>query len=271
MSVGDLGGESLRSPLFEATKVAKERPYARCRLCGELRYLTFEHVPPQKAFNNKPIFLQEHEHLFEESSRVYGKRKKSQRGMGEYSLCDQCQHTTGSWYAKHYVPFAHQAAQMVQRSLVQKDSEPHVFHIQPCEVIKQVLVMFATAERSGMLLERPEYRGYLLSPTSTSFPGDLRVYMYYTVSGSHRFNGWGALGDGVQIYSCAEIAFHPIGLVLSFNKIPPHPRMEDITYFSRFQPREHRRVCLDPPILNVSTAFSGTYDAAFDRMGRPIA
>lgn len=28
-----------------------------CRICGEHKRLTFEHVPPQSAFNSNPVFF----------------------------------------------------------------------------------------------------------------------------------------------------------------------------------------------------------------------
>lgn len=235
-----------------------------------MRPLTFEHVPPRAAFNGGTVFLQGHEQLFESASYLYGKRKQSHRGMGEYSLCMSCQTNTGGWYAKHYVPFAHQAEALLRRSL-NGDAAPHVFLIRPLEVLKQILVMFASAERSQILLQRPEYRGYLLDPLSTQFPRDIRVFMYYTVSSTHRFNGWAVIADGAdRMYQCSEIAFHPIGLVLSFDSIPPHPSMVDITELSFSEPMEMKRVCLDPPILGVSSVYTGTYDSFANRMGHPL-
>jgi hypothetical protein len=36
-----------------------------CHLCGELKALTFEHIPPKAAYNDKPILIQKYEHLFD--------------------------------------------------------------------------------------------------------------------------------------------------------------------------------------------------------------
>src|SRR5215207_914300 len=33
------------------------RPTGICHLCGQVKVLSFEHVPPEKAFNDKPAFL----------------------------------------------------------------------------------------------------------------------------------------------------------------------------------------------------------------------
>jgi hypothetical protein len=46
-----------------------------CALCGKPSNLTFEHIPPQCAFNSKPIYVQSHEHLTDENSYLYGKKR----------------------------------------------------------------------------------------------------------------------------------------------------------------------------------------------------
>ena len=40
-------------------KIVKE---GICAPCGEFKKLSFEHVPPKSAFNNKPLFVQTHGH-----------------------------------------------------------------------------------------------------------------------------------------------------------------------------------------------------------------
>lgn len=232
--------------------------YGICRLCGETRKLTFEHIPPRAAFNDAQVFIQNHENLFEEGSYLYGKRRSSHRGMGRQSLCESCQTKTGGWYAKHYVEFARQAAVLIHRDF-KKSPFDHCYQIQPLEVLKQALVMFASTESSRTLLDRPEYRRYLLDPYNTQFPSDFRVYLYYTLSSTHRMNGRAMVADGARVSHCAEISFHPIGLVLSFNKTPPHQAMVDITDFSSCAPMERKSVHVSPPVLEVSTVCTGTY------------
>ena len=60
----------------------KEVQEGFCALCGKFKKLSFEHVPPQSAFNNKPIFFQTHKHLTDQSSYLYGKKIKSNKGFG---------------------------------------------------------------------------------------------------------------------------------------------------------------------------------------------
>lgn len=75
---------------FKRLKVKKKSSHKKdqqqpdnCYLCGKLEMLSFEHVPPQCAFNNKPILVQGHEELVETRSYLYGKKRRSQRGFGK--------------------------------------------------------------------------------------------------------------------------------------------------------------------------------------------
>lgn len=80
--------------------------FGYCRLCGEFKKLTFEHIPPEAAFNSNPIYFKDFENLFDKSSYHYGLRKRSNKGAGGYHLCEKCNNDTGGWYAKHYVELA---------------------------------------------------------------------------------------------------------------------------------------------------------------------
>jgi hypothetical protein len=69
------------------------RPTGICHLCGQVKVLSFEHVPPEKAFNDKPAFLipfEEAIHLGPDDE-PQSKPIKLQRGMGGYTLCDSCE------------------------------------------------------------------------------------------------------------------------------------------------------------------------------------
>jgi len=58
------------------TKDKGDLHLGNCALCAKRAKLSFEHIPPQCAFNNKPIYVQTHEHLVEESGYLFGKKKE---------------------------------------------------------------------------------------------------------------------------------------------------------------------------------------------------
>lgn len=49
--------------------------------------LSFEHFPPESCFNDGKVKIA---------------NKISQRGIGDYTLCDSCNNNTGKWYVKDY-------------------------------------------------------------------------------------------------------------------------------------------------------------------------
>ena len=77
----------------------RKMQHGKCALCGAVGDLTFEHVPPQKAFNNlRTISLSWDEAmLLGPEAPVKGKIK--QGGVGGYTLCSSCNNDTGAWYA----------------------------------------------------------------------------------------------------------------------------------------------------------------------------
>lgn len=108
-----------------------------CALCGEFKKLSFEHVPPAAAFNNLPIFIQGHEHLADENSYLYGKKMKSNKGFGGYTLCEVCNNNTGSWYARDFVEFALQGMEIIKNTESQYKIKG-TYTIKPLNVIKQI-------------------------------------------------------------------------------------------------------------------------------------
>src|ERR1700722_13712553 len=78
-----------------------------CHLCSEETELSFEHVPPERAFNGTRArgfgiddWLKSDGELSETGGQI------SQRGLGAYTLCAPCNNKTGGWYGAEYVRWA---------------------------------------------------------------------------------------------------------------------------------------------------------------------
>jgi hypothetical protein len=98
-----------RSSIIILTKVVAQNMARRkkvngvCRICGQYGALSFEHVPPQEAFNKSTVI----EYTVESwvtKRRV--KDKQQQGGIGQYTLCETCNSNTGAWYGGEYVKWA---------------------------------------------------------------------------------------------------------------------------------------------------------------------
>lgn len=95
------------------------RHFRKCALCGKEGKLTFEHIPPSVAFNSTPARLVSGEEIFKEEVLNEKERmpwdaqglkyQNQQQGMGRYSLCQDCNNNTGSWYGEAYITFARTA------------------------------------------------------------------------------------------------------------------------------------------------------------------
>lgn len=84
--------------------MGREKKIGICRLCGVKTELTFEHIPPKKSFNRNTGYTISHvgeaiEALENESS--FNPTKK-QGGIGNISLCKECNEFLGLNYVDAY-------------------------------------------------------------------------------------------------------------------------------------------------------------------------
>ena len=111
----------------------------RCWLCGIEGKLSFEPIPPEKAFNGQRIFDDSVANILKNRNiRI------SQRGAGGYTLCERCNNSTGSWYGGVFVKFCKRAIDV----LYQVDGSPtlcYEYKTYPLRVLKQIVTMFFSA------------------------------------------------------------------------------------------------------------------------------
>lgn len=231
-----------------------------CALCGELKKLTFEHVPPECAFNAKPIFIQRHEHLTEQQSPLYGKLARSPRGFGKQSLCESCNNITGNWYVKDYCDFAEQGLKQVEK--METPLLKGEFTIKPLNVLKQILMMFISADTSGALRSKPGLVDYLLNRENTAYPEGISIYLYANRSIKKRLLGYSAVMDigEEQVKHWSEINFQPFGYFLTYNSPPPNRFMTDITGFKNYSYGQAGKLGIPLVYLSVSSPLIGFYD-----------
>jgi hypothetical protein len=83
-------------------------PDGYCHLCGRYGKLSFEHVPPEAAFNGRPVRVRTGMQVVTVDPDDE-RGKTNQRGAGAHTLCEPCNTTTGSWYGSAYVDWAFQS------------------------------------------------------------------------------------------------------------------------------------------------------------------
>jgi hypothetical protein len=153
-----------------------------CAICGEHRKLSFEHVPPQSAFNNKPIFIQTYDHLLNKNSFLFGKKSKAIRGFGRYTLCESCNNNTGDWYARDFKDFAHQGMTIIENLEKPQQVVHGTYNIKPLNVLKQILAMFMSADSSGHLRSNKDLVNFILQRETVGLPPKFKVYIYSTLN-----------------------------------------------------------------------------------------
>jgi hypothetical protein len=73
--------------------VGKKKTIGMCRLCGETRELTDEHIPPKSAFNDRYVVMQS------VADTPWGLRKRKEFHQGGFKkpvLCAICNNNTGA-------------------------------------------------------------------------------------------------------------------------------------------------------------------------------
>ena len=196
-----------------------------CHICGKHGKLSFEHVPPESAFNRRKVTTPDVKRVFQltnldDLTSLAG--KQSQRGQGGYTLCDSCNNLTGRWYGANYATWVYQGAAYLGKSEgLLRLSYP--YYLFPLRVIKQIICMFFSVNSQRFRECHPELEKFILNKKEKYLPQYVRLYAGYVQSDRSRLAGvTGSIDfvDGVsRIYS--EISFPPFSYILSLSSLPP--------------------------------------------------
>jgi hypothetical protein len=243
--------------------------FGTCHLCNSTGKLSFEHVPPKAAFNDQGVLEADIRkvldgNLIEELENPTG--TNNPRGAGKYTLCEECNNSTGRWYAKDYVHFVRQAYPRC------KDVPPETAvtiecSIRPLDVLKQILVMFCSASPPSFAQKHQRLVRYLLNADSRD-ADDQRLFLsLYDVKNSKASRQLGLSGriSGAQSHIFSEISFPPFNLVMSVSGGNPDPRLFEITHFKEFAHRQRCTVRLQLYNLAVNSYFPADY-RTFDQL-----
>jgi hypothetical protein len=165
-----------------------------CCICGTDSPLSFEHVRPRAAFNDRRIFEADMPKLMGAGGNLFKKELDgawAQRGAGKFSLCESCNSNTGSWYGPAYVEWALQAARLTAASRSTL-SMAYPYTIFPLRVVKQVVTMFFSACGPGLQRMYPDLVQLVLNRKRRYLPYGLRMFAYLVhplKSASYRQSG----------------------------------------------------------------------------------
>ena len=199
----------------------------KCRLCGQIKSLSFEHVPPEKPFNSSSVKMLDQNETVKLIAGDDGrlpwdtdglKGRIQQRGSGGYYLCKECNNNTGSWYMSEYVRFSQAMGQVLYKAVTDKQSpcscSLSLKPFYPLRVLKGIMTMFCDINDECM--GDNNLRNSLLNKESTDFDSKkYSLFLYLSKGPVWRIQGISALLSSTgSIIGLSEISTPPIGLLL---------------------------------------------------------
>jgi hypothetical protein len=232
-----------------------------CRICNEYKDLSFEHIPPQSAFNDKGVLLHSLDYISDASYQIAKKtpRRKHRRGLGEYSLCISCNNLTGAWYGDAYAEWARQAMSYLDR--IEKTVIISIpFYIKPLNVLKQMVSMALAMSADGANLDYDELRRFVLNVRERNISPEYLFYVYLAnkksepryMANSYQTN----IETGETDFVLAEVALPPLGFVV-LNSIPNRKssvtseNLCSINHFSKYEYNVWTPIYLKIPIHRI--------------------
>jgi hypothetical protein len=233
-----------------------------CCICGKEGKLSFEHVPPRSAFNNHPVFVANIKELIGnwdgELRSIKG--KVHQLGAGDYTLCEKCNSGTGAWYGNAFADWAYQAF----RVLTFARGEPSLyynFRVFPLRVIKQIVCMFFSSNGPDFRIVHPDLVKFVLDREARHLKPSIRIYTYYNLAPVSRQSG---VASSLNVekrhgYTFSEIAYLPLGYLMTLDSEVPDKRPIDISFFGDYQYNDWKEFSFRLPVLPVYTYFPADY------------
>lgn len=217
--------------------MAKAKKHGICRLCGVTKELTFEHIPPKKAFNRNPGYTvssvsETVENLENEGSF---KVKQKQGGIGNLSLCKDCNEFLGQNYVDEYTYWVKCGRYVLK-------SKAHAYDIimpdiEPLKIIKQIFSMFIAMEDEACYKRHRELCEFVRNPALNELSEKYQIHFYLNNEGTVVYKPpmvTANLNTGISIL-CAELTFIPYGYVMTIEHNNPIHRLANITSFKNYK------------------------------------
>jgi len=245
----------------------------KCRICGKIGPLTYEHVPPRKAFNSNKALVYYGRKILEKDSEGFPweissrlKGKLLQRGIGAYTLCERCNNNTGAWYGDAFVDFIHKGYSETNNKKYINNSWATITlnKIYPLRIIKQIMAMFFSINNPNLSGAHEEIREFVLSKEKRGISEkDFRFYLYVLRGKILKRLGIIVIGNIEERSFCprivSELSTPPFGLVLEFQ---PKDKKGfcDITFFANeFDYNQKATIKLTIPVYESNSWFPLDY------------
>ena len=213
----------------ELIKMKFPKHYGKCRICGEEKQLTYEHVPPEKAYNSNTIV----EYSFEQVINMIGDEKRlpwdysgikgkyNQKASGGYYLCKDCNNNTGSWYIEEYVAFVNTIGAMIAKESFEERKYYNftIKDLYPLRIFKAIVTMICDTNHN--CLGDIRLRNFLLDKESNDFDTNkYQIYAYLVTPNSMRCTGFVVekITNITEFVKLSEVAHFPFGFTMYIDK-----------------------------------------------------
>jgi len=248
----------------------KRKKTGICCICGKQGPMSFEHVPPRAAFNKETVIAYSWE---KNSCNRKSKAKPIQGGIGAYTLCQQCNNDTGSWYGSEYVKWARTCHDIAKswRKFAISSSAVTLPYVRPSRFLKQIFTCcFSTLTGPGTnaLAQRyPDLKKFVLERDYKELPEGFRFFMnlYLPPPGKaifERLPGVGKLSivkEKFGIARCQPVFFfpitHPPFQLIMTKHGQDYPGATEITHFKDYDVDQKIDIRLQLRLFSSSTTF----------------
>jgi hypothetical protein len=225
----------------------REKIHEICRLCGETKEMTFEHIPPKTSFNRNTGYTispvgEAIEGLENEGSF---KATRKQGGIGNWSLCKECNTFLGLNYVDAYTDW-------VKCGLYVLRSKANIYNIimpniEPLKIIKQIFSMFISMEDELCYERHKELCEFVRNPGLNDLPEKYQIHLYLNKEGTVVYKPPMVTANLLTHISilCSEFTFIPYGYVMTIDHNNPIPRLVNITSFKNFKLNEKPEVTIN--------------------------
>lgn len=234
------------------------RPKGICAICGKGRKLTFEHLPPQCAYNERGgtqyTFSEWQDAGFPRTPHGVRGGRPVPDGTGAVTLCEICNvQLTGTKYVPHYCEWVKRCAGVlghIEGSLAAIDAEPgctalevEISRISPLRIIKEIIAILLALNAEGnpqFRIRHPDLTEFVLDESRVGLSKRYRVYAVLFCGPLARFVPVSMKGNAHGRWWLTSLDHWPVAHILTVDEQehPPLLPFGEITNFSESGPNQ---------------------------------
>ena len=253
--------------------MATNRPEGVCHICGNTLPLTYEHVPPRSAFNDEPadIFNYLDWASRDEAGNMSGGTRQ-QRGWGAFTLCQDCNSNTGSWYVPALSTFVRAGLSVLiqltpdevanQRS--GQGATVEFVDTYPLRFLKQVVTMLLSANGPEFGRRNPDLVSFVLNREQQGLPERYDFFLSFFRGPMGRMVGLSARFDGTGTSLLSEIAYPPFSYLMTIDTQNPILPAGNISHVANYAYDEMATIRLNMVVGFGHTPFPGDFRSMAD-------